>query len=99
MTRANQSTLIATAQRKGEATASSWRAYYRPRTGRLPAYVEVWHYAHPMFRVETVQRTVEPVSRGYGSMTDKCGVRKILAGYGIHMGYNELYESLSRDAA
>jgi hypothetical protein len=32
-------------------------------------------------------------------MTDKCGVRKILAGYGIHMGYNELYESLSWDAA
>lgn len=82
---ANQSNLIATAARKGSAKASTWRAY------RDGSTVTVWHYSHPMVAVDTATGQATPLSRGYGSMTDKCGIRKILTGYGIPMGYRELH--------
>tara|TARA_R100001082_G_scaffold106468_1_gene79372 strand:- start:1202 stop:1363 length:162 start_codon:yes stop_codon:yes gene_type:complete len=36
--------------------------------------------------------SVEAIDRGYGSMSDRCGVRRITEGAGVGIGYKELYE-------
>jgi len=37
-------------------------------------------------------KSVEAIDRGYGSMSDRCGVRRITEGAGVGIGYKELYE-------
>jgi hypothetical protein len=89
----NQSELIRTAKRcQGVAVASSWRAEYVPATDEHPEHVEVWHYSTPMLAVAVDgSDMVLPISKGRESMTDKCGVRKILQGYGFPLGYWDVY--------
>tara|TARA_R100001594_G_scaffold143516_1_gene191555 strand:+ start:11555 stop:11716 length:162 start_codon:yes stop_codon:yes gene_type:complete len=36
--------------------------------------------------------SVEAIDRGYGSMSDRCGVRRITEGAGVGIGYKELYD-------
>ena len=79
--------IVPTARRTGKAKASSWRAV-RDDKGR----VIVWHYATAMLWV-LPDGTPEPLSRGWGSSSDKRGVRKVLAGVGLDMGYNDFYRS------
>lgn len=85
---ASLATLIATARKRpdGEATASSgkWWAY-RDADG-----INVGHHATLMFAVND-DDTVTPFSSGWGSMTDKCGTRAILAGIGVNMSWHCLY--------
>ena len=88
--RSNQAKLVYDAFRYGKSIASTWHAYKIDRT----EYVEIWHHATHMFNVFRAGEVV-PVNSGYGSTTDRCGVRKITAGYnGQHLsvGYRELYQ-------
>jgi hypothetical protein len=70
--RANQETLVAVARQHGTAVASTWRAVRRSDDS-----VSVWHHGTEMMRVFP-DNTATAVSFGWGSMTDKCGIRKIL---------------------
>ena len=58
-------------------------------------YVGIEHHGTHMFNV-TRAGVVQPVDRGHGSMTDRCGVRRITAGFGCGgpegIGYRELYD-------
>lgn len=88
--RANQETLVAVARQHGKATASSWQAWANPDDTADGVYV--FHYNTLMFIVRA-DNTVEPVSRGWGSMTDKTGTRKILRNVN-GQGYAEVYASI-----
>jgi len=70
--RTNQSDLVRVARALGESVASSWSAY-RDESGS----VSVFHYGTHMVTVHA-DDTVTGISEGWGSMTDKCGIRKIL---------------------
>lgn len=76
---------------EGGATASN-RNWIATRMGN---YVGVEHHGTHMFNVSRAG-IVEPVDRGHGSMTDRCGVRRITAGFGCGgpegIGYRELYD-------
>jgi hypothetical protein len=76
---------------EGGATASN-RNWIATRMGN---YVGVEHHGTHMFNVNRAG-IVEPVDRGHGSMTDRCGVRRITAGFGCGgpqgIGYRELYD-------
>lgn len=76
---------VARTHRSGYAVASSWSAD-RDDYGR----VWVRHYGTTMF-VVTPDDNVVPISRGWGSMTDKCGTRKILTNVN-GWGYAQVYE-------
>jgi len=56
--------------------------------------VGVWHYSTHMFNV-TRDGQVIPVNPGWGSMTDRAGVRRITDGWGCSVGYRELYGEAS----
>ena len=106
--RSNLTNLVRDAIRHGEATASSgkWRAYRSPCErgksnpygwARDPYYaVEVWHHNTAMFRVYQ-DGAVAPLDTGWGSTTDRCGVRKITSGYNGDggTGYRELFAGMS----
>ena len=89
--RSNLPNLVVDAFEHSESTASNrnWRAT------RMGNYVGVEHHGTHMFNV-TRAGVVEPVDRGHGSMTDRCGVRRITAGFGCGspqgIGYRELYD-------
>lgn len=68
--------------------ASTWRAL---RHMSRPQVVVVYHHTTVMFEYDAVQRKVTPLNSGWGSRSDKDGVRKILAGVGIHTSYKDLY--------
>ena len=76
---------------EGGATASN-RNWVATRMGN---YVGVEHHGTHMFNV-TRAGVVEPVDRGHGSTSDRCGVRSITAGFGCGgpqgVGYRELYD-------
>ena len=76
---------------EGGATASN-RNWIATRMGN---YVGVEHHGTHMFNVSRAG-IVEPVDRGHGSMSDRCGVRRITAGFGCGspqgIGYRELYD-------
>ena len=84
--RSNLSNLISDAHRhmESQASAGKWRAYF---TGRG---VDVWHHATHLFTFLN-DGTVVPINAGYGSTTDRCGVRRITQGAGASIGYRELY--------
>lgn len=73
--RANQETLVAVARQHGKATAGTWQAWANPDDTADGVYV--FHHSTLMFIVNHDNK-VTPVSCGWQSMTDKCGVRKIL---------------------
>jgi len=83
--------LIVDAFEHSEATASgsNWRGV------RMGNYVGIEHHGTHMFNV-TRAGIVEPVDRGHGSMSDRCGVRRITAGFGCGspqgIGFRELYD-------
>ena len=63
------------------AVASSWRAeVMTPPDERAEVYV--FHYSTLMFRLRKRDGAwyAEPISNGRGSMSDRCGVVKILRG-------------------
>lgn len=70
--RTNQTNLVSVARSKGSAVASSWTAH-RHANGD----VAVCHYSTYLVTVHP-DNTVTGESRGWGSTTDKCGIRKIL---------------------
>jgi len=86
--RASQETLVAVARSKGRAVASSWSAYRRSG-GSWGDHVAVFHYDTLMVLVHA-DNTVTPVSEGLGSMTDKCGIRKILSKVN-GQGYRDIF--------
>ena len=75
---------------EGGATASN-RNWIATRMGN---YVGVEHHGTHMFNVSRAG-VVEPVDSGHGSTSDRCGVRRITAGFGCGgpqgVGYRELY--------
>lgn len=83
----NMSNLIKVARDKGDAIAGTWLANKHNDTGM----VAVSHYSTHMFNVHE-DDTVTPVSRGWGSMTDKKGVSKILANIS-GQSYADVYEN------
>ena len=91
--RSNLTNLVVDAVRHGDASASGrkWQASYND------GIVSVWHYATHMIDV-TRGGIVTPVNPGHGSTTDRCGIRRITAGYNGHegsVGYRELFEEAS----
>tara|TARA_R110001599_G_scaffold1019_2_gene4982 strand:+ start:558 stop:1190 length:633 start_codon:yes stop_codon:yes gene_type:complete len=98
----NLSNLIKDAIEYEEASASSgrWRAYREHCVkGKCNPYgepyysVEVWHHNTAMFRVYQ-DGQVDPLDEGHGSTSDRCGVRKITAGYNgddNSISWKELY--------
>jgi len=90
MKQSNLTNLVVDAIRHGDASASgrNWQASYTDGT------VAVWHFSTHMINVAR-DGTVTPVNPGWGSTTDRCGIRKITAGYNGHhasVGYRELFE-------
>jgi len=103
MFRSNLSNLVRDAFLHGEASASDrrWQAFHFVGTGfpyGMARYrrgaVGVWHYSTHMFNV-TRDGQVIPVNTGWGSMTDRAGVRRITDGWGCSVGYRELYGEAS----
>ncbi len=94
--RSNLRNLVFDAFSHGEATAGgrNWRAT-RVNQHRNPDYVGIEHHGTHMFNV-TRGGVVEPVDSGWGSATDRGGVRAITSGYGCvgtdcGIGYRELF--------
>ena len=99
MKRSNLTSLVAHSWIYGEATASNgnWRGVLTVLVdpeGRGREIVEVWHRGTHMLSL-TRDGAVTAVNRGYGSTSDRCGIRRITAGYNGHegsVGYRELFE-------
>jgi hypothetical protein len=72
--RTNLSNLLSAAREGGEATASSgrWAASRGP-----DGNVDIYHHTTHMVTVEADGEVV-PINEGWGSVSDKCGIRKIL---------------------
>lgn len=79
--------LVDTANRKGRASASDGRWTAR----REGSAVIVRHFTTDMIAVDTITRDVTPISRGWGSMTDKIGVGRVLRGFGIVGSYASVF--------
>jgi hypothetical protein len=81
-------TLVTTARtnRRGRALASDgrWKAV-RHHDG-----VHVYHYTTEMILI-TPENDIIAINEGWGSMTDKKGVREIARGVGIFTSYNEIF--------
>ena len=103
MKQSNLANLVDDAFYHGDAQASNyrWKAERCTFTGQYMAVI-VTHHSTPMFKVwfsngstftRPIRAThVEAMDRGYGSMSDRCGVRRITEGAGVGIGYKELYE-------
>ena len=90
MKQSNLANLVVDAVRHGSASASGqkWRAHY------ADGVTEVWHFNTRLIDVAR-DGTVTPVNPGWGSTTDRCGIRRITAGYNGpngSVGYRELFE-------
>jgi hypothetical protein len=81
--------LVKVARAKGYAIASTWTANRHDDTGT----VAISHHSTHMFNILS-DDTVEPVSRGWGSMTDKCGTRKILTNVN-GLGYTDVFKGFT----
>ena len=59
--------------------------------------VGVYHHGTELIRVvfdgDGVATKVIPIDSGWGSTTDRCGVRRITEGAGVSVGYRELFEN------
>ena len=80
------------------ASAGRWQAdMYTPAAyGSDVRVIGVWHHGTELIRVvmdeNGVASKVIPIDSGWGSTTDRCGVRKITDGAGISTGYRELFD-------
>ena len=102
MKSSNLSNLIqdATEYRRASASDGKWVAVLvqgDPVFDRA-MIVEVWHHGTHMFdacmgqKGRSASEAVTPVDPGYGSTSDRCGVRRITEGaYVEGIGYKELY--------
>jgi hypothetical protein len=91
----NQSNLIKEAIKKGkEVEAGAWWGYLSE--DRWGQWVTVGHYNTKLLRVSTDFNTVQPLEEGWGSISDKQGIRKILKGIEVELSYNELYEGFRK---
>ena len=94
MKQSNLANLVDDAFYHGDAQASG----YRWTAKRHPMSVVITHHSTPMFKVWFSNvgginaHSVEAINRGYGSTSDRCGVRRITEGAGVGIGYKELYE-------
>lgn len=81
--------LVATAIARpdGEATASAGKWW---AIRRADGTVSVGHYRHHMLTISP-DGTVTGESSGWGSMTDKCGVRAIMRGIGSPECYASIF--------
>lgn len=90
--RTNLASLVNVAAESGRATASSWKAESVGDT------VWVWHYDTCMIRLErwTTGWYVRPLDAGWGSVSDKQGIGKILVGCRAlnARSYRELYREV-----
>ena len=81
-------TLVTTARKaksgKAQASEGRWKAI------RHDDGVCVYHYFTQMIRI-TPDNEIVAVNEGWGSMTDKRGVREIARGVGILTSYNEIF--------
>ena len=88
--RATLETLVAVAESYGESKASEGRWWacrsYDDFTGDMT--ITVGHHATVMLNV--TDGVVVPLSKGWGSMTDKQGIRKVLKNV-TGQGYAEVY--------
>ena len=83
----NLTNLVAIARKKvGTTTASSWRA----ERCEGETVVDIYHYATLMLSVHD-DGTIVPISKGWGSMSDKKGVRTILTNIN-GLGYADVYK-------
>lgn len=79
------------------ASAGRWEAsMYTPAAyGSDVRVIGVFHHGTELIRVVMDENgaasKVVPISSGWGSTTDRCGVRKITDGAGISTGYRELF--------
>ena len=83
---------------RASASGGKWRALFThvasPRNHGNVHLVEIWHFNTHKVNI-TRTGTVTPVNPGWGSTTDRCGIRKITAVYNGHdrsVGYRELFE-------
>ena len=81
-------TLVTTARKaksgKAQASGGRWKAI------RHDDGVCVYHYFTQMIRI-TPDNDIVAVNEGWGSQTDKRGVREIARGVGIFTSYNEIF--------
>lgn len=81
--------LIGDAMRHGRATASEgrWVAEWSE-----DGYVVVWHHRTAMIAYHPATGDALGLSRGWGSMTDKCGIARVLRGVGARQStYREVF--------
>ena len=94
MKQSNLANLVYDAWFEDDAQASG----YRWTAKRHPMSVIITHHSTPMFKVwfsnagHIRATSVEAMDRGYGSTSDRCGVRRITEGAGVGIGYKELYD-------
>ena len=102
MKRSNFKNLISDAYREGcggyaAASDGKWQAeMHTPAAyGSDARVIGVYHFGTELIRIVVdghgAALRVIPIDSGWGSMTDRCGVRKITAGAGISTGYRELF--------
>jgi hypothetical protein len=86
------STLIDASARSAGFPIHATPAWSATRDGDV---VTVWHYDTAMLDFLTVARVAIPRSRGWESVTDKLGVRKVLIGAGCRNAstYAELHDA------
>lgn len=81
-------TLITTARKaksgKAQASEGRWKAV------RHDDGVCVYHH-HTQMILVTPENDIVAVNAGWGSMTDKKGIRTIAKGIGINISYNEIF--------
>ena len=96
MKQSNLANLVDDAFYHGDAQASGYR--WRAVKNYPFMSVTITHHSTPMFKVwftnagHVHAKSVEAIDRGHGSMSDRCGVRRITEGAGVGIGYKELYE-------
>jgi len=86
----NQKTVVDDAYRQGTATASTWTC----NKSDYDTVSVVHHNTHMIdiiFDAHFNAVKVVPINAGWGSTTDRCGIRKITDGAGISTGYRELF--------
>ena len=83
----NLTNLVAIARKKVGTTMASSR---RAERCEGETVVDIYHYATLMLSVHDDGK-VTPISKGWGSMSDKKGVRKILTNVNA-LGYADVYK-------
>lgn len=91
--RSNLAMLAEHACHYGRATASDGRWQAWQDTDGL---VYVRHYARTMVAISPTTGEVIGLDRGYGSMTDKCGIGRILRGFRANVStYREVFDGVT----